>query len=65
MNDYKPCGLVALAKIDDLAELGLLTKQEADRAYARVNDWLREFSRRVLQPENIEAAREMVKECNK
>ena len=54
MNDYKPCGLVALAEIDDLAELGLLTKQEADRAYARVNNWLREFSRRVLHPERGE-----------
>lgn len=48
MNDYKPCGLVALA------ELGLLTKQEADRAYARVNDWLKEFSRKVLHPERGE-----------
>lgn len=54
MNDYKPCGLVALAEIDDLAELGLLTKQEADRAYARVNDWLKEFSRKVLHPERGE-----------
>ena len=50
MND----GLVALAKIDDLAELGLLTKQEAERAYARVNDWLKEFSRKVLHPEQGE-----------
>lgn len=48
MNDYKPCGLVALA------ELGLLTKQEAERAYGRVNDWLREFARRVLHPEQEE-----------
>ncbi len=50
MND----GLVALAKIDDLAKLGLLTKQEAERAYARVNDWLKEFSRKVLHPEQGE-----------
>ena len=54
MNDYKPCGLVALAEINELAELGLLTKLEAERAYGRFNDWLREFARRVLHPEQEE-----------